>query len=179
MSGEVLVQIAAALIAGASILWLAASTIRRRSLREAGYGIAALRSLDVGRREVSAEVVRVPDLTRSWGAGTLVERAFTVVTIPHTGHVANAVAHRGSNVDDESLNQLIPGWRAASDGSEAKINLDELSFVRGFVAVEPERIRFVEAGDLLEPDYLRDVVEKLVGVSERLEREATTEQHVA
>ncbi len=182
MSGEVLVPIAAALIAVASILWLAASTYRRRNLRKAGYGIAALGSLDLGQRGVSAEVVRVPDLSRSWGAGTLVERAFTVITIPHTGHVASAVAYRGSDandVDDESLSQLIPEWRVASGGTEATIDLDELSFVRGFVAVEPEQIRFVEAGDLLEPDYLRQVVEKLVGVSERLERDAPAEQPAA
>lgn len=182
MSGEELVQIGAALIASASILWLAASNVRRRSQRNAGYGIAALGSLDLGPRRVNAEVVRVPDLTRSWGAGTLVERAFTVVTVPHSGHVANAVAHPGASagdVDNESLSLLIPEWRVAENETETEIDLDALSFVRGFVAVEPEQIRYVEAGDLLEPNYLREVVEKLINVSEQLERDLVPAQPVA
>jgi hypothetical protein len=173
MSVEAIALAITALIVVASICWVAVSVLRRRSLRNAGYGIAALRSLDLGQRDVSAKIVRVPDLAHSWGAGKLVEHAFTVVTIPHSGHVANAVTYRGSNakdVNDESLNLLIPEWRVASSGTKAEIDLNELNFVRGFVAVEPEQIRFVEAGDLLEPDYLREVVEKLVSVSERLER---------
>ncbi|MDA1035416.1 MAG: hypothetical protein O3B65_00875 [Chloroflexi bacterium] len=182
MSAGIFVQAAAALIAVASIVWLSVSTLRRRSMRNAGYGIAALRTLDHGQRNVSAEIVRVPDLANSWDAGLLVERSFTVVTIPHTGHVANAVAYRGADaddVDDESLSQIIPEWHGGGVGSATGIDLDALSFVRGFVAVEPEQIRYVEAGDLLEPDYLREVVERLVGIGERLEQDALAEQPAA
>ena len=66
----------------------------------------------------------------------------------------------------------------ASAGAEAAAGLGELSFVRGFVAGEQGQIRFVEAGDLLEPDYLREVAEALVGIGERLEREAMAGKRV-
>jgi len=155
----------------ASTLWLGLSILRRRKLRNAGYGITALLSLDQGKRRISAEVVRIPDLAHSWGAGNLVERSFTVVTVPHTGHLPNSIAYRGSDVDDESLTHLIPEWRFASEGTESLIGVHALSFVRGYVAIEPEQIKFVEAGDLLEPDYLREVVEKLVNIGEWLEQD--------
>ena len=163
---EIGVSIAAALIT----LWIAYSALRRRSLINSGYGVAALNAIDFGARNVDAKIVRVPDVSRSWAASHVAETAYTVVTVDHDAHIDDVVEYRGGAadaIDAESLPGLIS--RPTHDASSA-ISLEQLGFVRGVVQIGPNFVRFVEPGELLAPDYLRAVVDQLLAIGDRAEQ---------
>jgi hypothetical protein len=152
---------AGAAIAIASLLFIG---LRRRSLISQGYGIAAVRDIDAGALHLDAKVVRLPDVSQIWSAGVIAEQPYTVMTVDHDREIdapARYVGAQAGDIDPDSLEALL-GPATDVGLTEAAIDLQTLGFVRGVVHVGPNHIRFVEPGDLLEPTYLRAVVEELV-----------------
>ena len=70
-----LLEISIGMGASLIVLWLALSALRRRSLRNSGYGVAALVTIAFDPRKVEAKVVRVPDISRSWASTHVAETA--------------------------------------------------------------------------------------------------------
>jgi len=68
---EIGIDVGASLI----VLWIALSTLRHCSLRNSGYGVAALVTIAFDPRKVEAKVVRVPDISRSWASTHVAETA--------------------------------------------------------------------------------------------------------
>ena len=164
MSAIAAVQILTAAGAALAIGWLLYTGLRRRSLISQGYGIAAVDGIDAGELHVEAEVIRMPDVSQDWAAGVVTDRPYTVITVDHDRPIAESARYRGegaSAIDPDSLEALL-GPTSDTGIAEAAISLESLGFVRGLVQVGPNHIRFVEPGDLLEPRYLRAVVEELV-----------------
>jgi hypothetical protein len=164
MSEIVAIQILTAAGAVAAIGWLLYTGLRRRSLINQGYGIAAVGDVDAGPLSLEAKIVRIAGVSADWAVGVFADKPYTVITVNHDRKLAKPARYRGESanaIDPESLEALL-GPASNDSAPDAEISLESLCFVRGVIQVGAEHIRFVEPGDLLEPDYLRAVVDELL-----------------
>jgi hypothetical protein len=180
MSAIAVVQILTAAGAALAIGWLLYLGLRRRNLINRGYGIAAVTDIHGG-SHVEAKVVRLADVSQHWTAGVVTDKPYTVITVNHDLEIAGPARHQGEHadsIDPESLEALL-GPASDSGIAGAAISLESLGFVRGVVQVGPNHIRFVEPGDLLEPEYLRAVVAELVRLGQPTDEPTPKEMTVA
>ncbi|MDA0798665.1 MAG: hypothetical protein O2826_12335 [Chloroflexi bacterium] len=181
MSAIAAVQILTAAGAALAIGWLLYTGLRRRSLINRGYGIAAVADIDAGALHVEAKVIRIADVSQDWAEGVVTDKAYTVITVDHDLEIAGPTRHQGEDadsIDPESLEALL-GPVSDAGIAQAAISLKNLGFVRGVVQVGPNHIRFVEPGDLLEPEYLRAVVAELVRLGQPTDEPAPKEMTAA
>ena len=185
MSSLLVIQVLIGTVAGllvAALVWNAA--VRWR-LRRSGFGIYALNGFGHEvQRAVKASVVRVPDWTGGWDAGSLTETPFTVVTLAHQAHAPWVLEFYDGDVSRLERSgfeawahgpAVAPAPKALRDGGEDDrlhdaLIINDLAYVRGVIRLEPTVVRFAEEGDLLDPDYLRMVGGLLVKLAERAER---------
>lgn len=164
MSEIAAVQILTAAGAALALGWLLFTGLRRRNLISRGYGIAAVNDIDAGALSLEAKVIRLPEISKDWAAGVVTDKPYTVITVNNDRNSVEPARYLGEDadaIDPESLNALL-GISSDVGIADAAINFENLGFVRGAIQITPNHIRFVEPGDLLEPEYLRAVVAELV-----------------
>jgi hypothetical protein len=185
MSSLLVIQVLTGTVAGllvATLCWNAASRWR---LRRSGFGIYALDGFGHEvQRAVKASVVRIPDWTGGWDAGSVTETPYTVVTLAHQAHAPWVLEfHDGdvSRLERSGFEAWAHGPAVApapvalwADGDDDRLHdaliINDLAYVRGVIRLEPTVVRFAEEGDLLDPDYLRMVGGLLVKLAEQAER---------
>jgi hypothetical protein len=178
MTSLLLLQIITGAIAGLLVLGLAVHLLQRWDRRRSGFGLSALDNLTSTPRPVNARVVRLPDVTRGWGSGFVHEAAFTVLSVPHDGLVDEAFEYAGPDAD--RVDRIALGLPESQErGPGPELGTDELAFIRGIVRVERDKVRFIEAGDLLEPGYLRAVAAQLLRLARQAEQPRPLWQAVA
>jgi hypothetical protein len=186
MSSLLVVQVLTGTVAGllvAALCWNAASRWR---LRRSGFGIYALDGFGHEvQRAVKASVVRIPDWTGGWDAGSVTETPYTVVTLAHQAHAPWVLELYDGDVSrlersgfetwahSHAVAPAPEALRASGDDDRLHdaLIINDLAYVRGVIRLEPTVVRFAEEGDLLDPDYLRMVGGLLVRLAESAERE--------
>ena len=176
MSALLAVQVIIGSVAGLLVCGLTLNAVQRWRLRRSGYGIRALQSFASGSpRPLEATVVRLPAWSGAWDEGSVAEKPFTVITVPHAAslpwvlEIQDGEAGRLDKSGFEGWSQRngaagsvpytlrLPAREQASEDLGSLLDaleLDELAPVRGVLRVEPTQVRYVEQGDLLEPAYL-------------------------